>query len=169
MAFTKLSRLRRDKRIRDWAAETSLNMKDIILPYFVVEGRKIKDEISSMPQVYRYSPDYLLKDISEVYKKGIKAVLLFGVSGTKDERGSAAYGKNNLISRTLRAVKKEFADLIMITDVCLCGYTPHGHCGIAERSKGSFRINHKETAKLLARIALSHAEAGADFAAPSAM
>jgi len=163
MQAVRLRRLREKEFIRDWVSETALHPKHIILPYFVIEGRNIKKEIRSMPGVYQLSIDNVLKDLKEAY--GIKAILLFGVPKTKDAIGSESYKKNGVVQKAIKAIKKKCKDLIIMTDVCLCGYTSHGHCGIV-RGK---RIDNDETLKILAKIALSHAEAGADFVAPSAM
>ncbi len=163
MQVARLRRLRQSANLRDWISQTQLRHKDIILPYFVVEGRNVKKEIQSMPGVYHFSIDNLLKDISEA--KGIKSVLLFGIPKTKDEIGTQAYRDNGVAQEATQAIKKKFKKLIVITDVCLCGYTSHGHCGIV---KGN-RIDNDETLNLLAKIALSHARSGADFVAPSAM
>ncbi len=162
-AVIDLRRLREKSFVRDWISETQLHPKNIILPYFVVEGKKVKNPIKAMPGVYHLSIDNLLKDIPEAV--GIKSILLFGIPKTKDKTGSQAYRNDGVIQKAIRAVKKTFKDLIVITDVCLCGYTTHGHCGIV---KGK-RIDNDVSLKILAKIALSHAEAGADFVAPSAM
>ena len=140
-----------------------LRLKDIILPYFCVEGRKVKRPIKSMPGIYHLSVDSLIKDISGL--GGIRSILLFGLPKAKDEKGSSAYSKIGTVQKAVRAIKKEFEDLTVITDVCLCGYTSHGHCGIIKNR----RVDNAPTQKVLAEIALSHAEAGADFLAPSAM
>lgn len=163
MQAVRLRRLREREFIRDWVSETVLHPKHIILPYFVVEGRNVKKEIRSMPGVYHLSLDYLLKDLKEVY--GIKAILLFGIPKTKDAKGSEGYKKNGVVQKAIKAIKKKYKDLIIMTDVCLCGYTSHGHCGMVENK----RIDNDKTLKILAKIAVSHAEAGADFVAPSAM
>lgn len=165
MSVVRLRRLRRNNIIRDWISQTELRPKDIILPYFVIEGRGVKKPIRSMPGVYHLSIDNLLKDVTEAQRVGIKSILLFGIPEKKDEIGSQAYKKNGVVQKAIRAIKKEFKDLIVITDVCLCGYTLHGHCGIVNGKK----IDNDATLKVLAKIALSHARAGADFVAPSAM
>ncbi len=165
MQAVRLRRLRTTNNIRDWVSETQLHPKNIILPYFAVEGKGVKEPIKSMPGVYHLSIDNLLKDINEAQKTGIRAILLFGIPKAKDNRGSQAYKKDGIVQKAVRTVKKNFKDLIVITDVCLCGYTSHGHCGII---KGK-RIDNDKTLKMLAKIALSHAGAGADFIAPSAM
>lgn len=163
MQVARLRRLRQSANLRGWISQTRLSFKDIILPYFVVEGRNIKKEIKSMPGVYHFSVDNLLKDISGA--KGIKSVLLFGIPKTKDKQGSQAYRDEGIVQKAIRAIKREFKKLIVITDVCLCGYTTHGHCGIV---KGKEIVND-QTIKVLAEAALSHARAGADMVAPSAM
>lgn len=163
MQAARLRRLREKEFIRDWVSETRLDPKQIILPYFVVEGKAVKVPIKSMPGIYHLSVDKLIEDISLL--QGIKSVLIFGIPGTKDARGSEAFRKNGIVQKAVRAIKKKFKDLVVITDVCLCAYTSHGHCGIV-RAK---RIDNDATIKILAKIALSHAEAGADFVAPSAM
>ncbi len=174
MPTVRLRRLRRNSAIRGWMSQTQLHPKNIILPYFVVEGKSIKEPIKSMPGIYHFSIDSLLKDIPEA--SGIQSILLFGIPKKKDKIGSQAYRKNGIVQRAIKAIKKEFSakggsacagkDLIVITDVCLCGCTSHGHCGIIKKSK---IIDNDATLKVLAKIALSHAEAGADFVAPSAM
>ncbi|MCM8796244.1 MAG: porphobilinogen synthase [Candidatus Omnitrophica bacterium] len=163
MQVTRLRRLRQNAKLRDWISQTRLSPKDIILPYFVVEGKNIKKEIKSMPGVYHFSIDKLLKDILEA--KEIKAILLFGIPKVKDERGSQAYHDESIVQKAIKIIKREFKELIVITDVCLCGYTTSGHCGIVKDKK----IVNDETLSVLAKIALSHAQAGADFVAPSAM
>jgi porphobilinogen synthase len=174
MQPVRLRRLRRSQPIRDLVSQTRLSPDDLILPYFVVEGKRAKRPIESMPGVYRLSIDALLKDISQA--PGIKSVLLFGVTSEKDRLGSLAYKKDGVIQKAIGALKKEFKDLIVITDVCLCGYTQHGHCGIVKSQKRrttakaqNYLIDNDETLKILAKIALSHAYSGADFVAPSAM
>ena len=161
---TRSRRLREKEFIRDWVSETQLHPKNIILPYFVVEGKGKREEIKSMPGIYHLSIDNILKDLEEIY--GIKAILLFGVTKTKDAIGSKSYEKNGIVQKAIKAIKKKFKELVVITDVCLCGYTSHGHCGIIKKSK---IIDNDQTLKVLAKIALSHAKAGADFVAPSAM
>ncbi len=163
MQVARLRRLRQSANLRDWISQTRLSPKDIILPYFVVEGSNVIKEIKAMPGVYHFSIDNLLRDISKT--KGIKSILLFGIPKTKDEIGSQVYRDDGIEQKAIKAIKREFKKLIVITDVCLCGYTTHGHCGIV---KGN-RIVNDETIKVLAKTALSHAQAGADLVAPSAM
>lgn len=163
MQVTRLRRLRQNSDLRDWISQTRLGPKDIVLPYFVLEGKRVKKEIKSMPGVYHLSVDNLLKDIREA--KGLRSILLFGIPRTKDETGSQAYRDDGVVQNAIKAIKREFGKLIVITDVCLCGYTTHGHCGIVKDKK----IVNDEALNLLAKIAFSHAQAGADFVAPSAM
>lgn len=163
MQAIRLRRLRQKDFIRDWVSETQLEVKNFILPYFVVEGKGKRKEINSMSGVYHLSIDNLLKDIAKA--KGIKSILLFGIPEAKDELGSQAYGKNAIIQKAIKAIKKEFKDLIVIADVCLCGYISHGHCGLVKNGK----IDNDLTLEVLAKIALFQADAGVDFVAPSAM
>ena len=160
--------LRKDQATRDKYADVSLSAADFIYPYFVVEGENQKEEISTMPGIYRFSIDTLLKDIEEIKNLGINKVLLFGVipDEQKDERGSAAYADDALIARAVKAIKAEFGkDIIVFTDVCLCEYTSHGHCGLLHHHD----VDNDSTLPLLAEEAYVHAKAGADFVAPSAM
>jgi porphobilinogen synthase len=163
MQIARLRRLREKDAIRGWISETELHPKNIILPYFVIEGKKVRKPIKSMPGVYHLSIDNLIKDIGET--GGIKAILLFGIPRTKDKTGSHAYRRDGIVQKAIKSIKKEYRDLVVITDVCLCGYTAHGHCGVV---KGE-RVDNDASLKVLAKIALSHAEAGADLVAPSAM
>lgn len=163
MQITRLRRLRERKAIRDLVSETELSAKNIILPYFIVEGEKVSEPIESMPGVNHLSIDNLIKDISQL--KGIKSILLFGLPSAKDGLATQAYKKDGIVQKAVKAIKENFPDLIVITDVCLCGFTSHGHCGVVKGEK----IDNDATLEVLAKIALSHAEAGADFVAPSAM
>lgn len=165
MPVVRLSRLRKNSVTRDWISETLLRPKDLILPYFVVEGKGIARPVKSLLGISHLSVDKLLKDIADARKKGIKAILLFGIPEKKDKSGSEAYKKNGIVQKTTKAIKKEFKDIIVITDVCLCGYTTHGHCGILN-GKG---VDNDSTLKILSKIALSYATSGADLVAPSAM
>ncbi len=159
---------RATQAIRDQYADVPpLEPDTFIYPYFVVEGEKVRSEIASMPCVFRLSIDELLLDIADAVSLGIDKVLLFGVidEKEKDERGSAAYRPDNLVSRAVRAIKAQFPRLTVITDVCLCEYTSHGHCGVL----CGCDVLNDETLPLLAEMAYQHAVAGADFVAPSAM
>lgn len=166
MRPVRLRRLRRNDNIREWVSQTRLSAGDIILPYFVTAGKGVKEPVESMPGVYHLSVDNVVKDLSDI--PGIKAILLFGVPRKKDAFASEAYEKNSVIQDAIRAIKDRYRHLVVITDVCLCGYTPHGHCGIVKRNK-KFTIDNDSTLEILSKIALSHAAAGADFVAPSAM
>ncbi|NQV04622.1 MAG: porphobilinogen synthase [Candidatus Omnitrophica bacterium] len=165
MPVIKLSRLRKNRVTRDWVSETLLRPKDLIMPYFVVEGKGIERPLKSLPGVSHLSVDKLLRDMADARKKGIRSILLFGIPEKKDKSGSEAYKKNGIVQKVTKAIKKEFKDTIVITDVCLCGYTTHGHCGILN-GKG---VDNDSTLKALSKIALSHAASGADLVAPSAM
>jgi porphobilinogen synthase len=152
----------------------NLKIRDLICPLFVEKGSGLRKKISSMPGVYRFSVDTLVSEVRELIKLGIHAVLLFGLPDKKDLKGSSAYEENNIVAEAIKALKKNFPGLTVMTDVCLCAYTSHGHCGILRRTaygvqRTAYRIDNKETIKTLAKIALSHAEAGADYVAPSAM
>jgi porphobilinogen synthase len=152
-----------------------ISAEDLIMPYFVIDGKNKKEAIASMPGIRRLSVDNLIKDIKEAKGVGIKAVLLFGICNKKDDAGSAAYSRTGVIQKAVTAIKSGIKDITVMTDVCLCGYTSHGHCGILKAGKKIARdgvtplIDHGKTLKALAKIALSHARAGADFVAPSAM
>lgn len=158
-------RLRSSDGIRKLVRETSLSVEDLIYPLFVVEGEGIKTEIQSMPGVFHFSIDNFLKELEEVQRLGIPGVLLFGIPDHKDEVGSQAYDSNGIIQRALRAAKKEFPELLLIADVCLCEYTSHGHCGLIHEGK----VLNDPSVELIAKTALSYAEAGADIIAPSDM
>jgi porphobilinogen synthase len=145
--------------------ETALGVDDLIYPLFVTHGRGVKREIESMPGVFQYSVDKLAREAKEIAGLGINAVLLFGIPESKDEVGSSAYKSNGVVQRAIRAIKKAAPDLLVITDVCLCEYTDHGHCGVVVDDD----VDNDKTLGLLARMAVSHAEAGADVVAPSDM
>jgi porphobilinogen synthase len=158
-------RLRRSKNIRDLVRETNLSAADFVKPLFVVNGENIREEISSMPDNYHLSLDQLKKEVKRLLDLGIKAIILFGLPKYKDAEGSSAWQQNGIVQKAVRQLKKEFPELLIITDLCLCQYTDHGHCGILENDK----IKNDATLDRLAKIALSHAEAGADMIAPSDM
>ncbi|AFN73847.1 porphobilinogen synthase [Melioribacter roseus P3M-2] len=161
----RLRRLRYNPVVRDMVRETQLNKEDLIYPLFVVPGEKIKKEIASMPGVYQMSIDVLVEECKELEQLGLPAVILFGIPEHKDEKGSDAYNPEGIIQRAVRAIKKEVKNLLVITDICLCEYTSHGHCGLLDGEK----ILNDETVELLAREALTHVQAGADMVAPSDM
>lgn len=162
---TRLRRLRYNPLIRDMVQETELSVKDFIYPLFVCPGEKIKKPVGSMPDVYQMSIDVLVEECKQVVDLGIPAVILFGIPSHKDEVGSEAYDEEGIIQRAVRAIKKEIKDLVVITDVCMCEYTSHGHCGVLRGDE----ILNDETNELLAKEALTHAKAGADIVAPSDM
>lgn len=162
---TRPRRLRASEAIRRMVRETPLSPDNFIYPLFVTHGLDVKLEISSMPGVFRFSVDALESEIKEIKLLGIPAVLLFGIPARKDDVASEAYDPEGIVQRAVRKIKQIAPDLAVITDVCLCEYMIHGHCGIV---KGE-RIDNDETLELLARTALSHAEAGADIVAPSDM
>lgn len=163
--FKRYRRLRETSAIRDMVRETVLNSNDFIYPIFVVEGENIKEEIPSLEGNYHWSLDRLPEVIEEVISAGVKGIILFGLPNEKDEIASSAFNENGIVQRAIRKVKEISKDLFIITDVCMCQYTCHGHCGIIKDEK----IDNDETLKYLAKIALSHAKAGADMIAPSDM
>ncbi len=161
----RLRRLRRTESLRALVRETRLEVSDLIYPMFVVEGKGIKEEISSMPGVFRFSPDRLSAEIKEINSLKIPAVLLFGIPSEKDDVGTQAYYKNGVVQQAIKVIKKTAPGLIVVTDVCLCEYTSHGHCGIIANGE----VDNDKTLPLLAKMAISHIEAGADIVAPSDM
>ena len=158
-------RLREKTLVRNLVRETTLAANDLMYPIFVVHGRGVRDAIRSMPGQSRLSVDELVKECKDVAGMGIPAVLLFGLPAHKDPRGSEAYADDGVVQQAVRAVKDTVPDLLVVTDVCLCEYTSHGHCGIVEDGT----VRNDPTVELLARTAVSHAEAGADIVAPSDM
>jgi porphobilinogen synthase len=158
-------RLRQKPLLRRLVRETRLGVDDLVYPVFVVHGRGIREPISSMPGQARLSIDELLKEAKDAAAMGIPALLLFGLPEEKDPRGSEAYADDGIVQQAVRAVKDTVPDLLVLTDVCLCQYTSHGHCGVVEEGT----VRNDPTLELLARVAVSHAEAGADMVAPSDM
>jgi len=158
-------RLRRTGAFRRMIRETVLTVDDLILPLFAVSGKSIKNPIPSMPGHYQLSIDNLVKAAKEAFELGIPAVMLFGLPDRKDPMGTSAYAKDGIVQKAVKAVKNKLPDLMVITDVCLCQYTDHGHCGVIEHQM----VDNDATLDLLARTALSHARAGADMVAPSDM
>ena len=158
-------RLRQSPALRRLVAETRLSVEQLILPLFVRVGRKLRHPITAMPGVFQLSPDEIVREAARAHTYGIPAVLLFGIPGKKDTKASGAYAKNGIVQQTVRLLKKEVPSLLVITDVCLCEYMEHGHCGIVQGGK----ILNDPSLALLARTAASHAEAGADIVAPSDM
>jgi porphobilinogen synthase len=162
-------RLRQSPALRRMVSETRLSAAQLVLPLFARSGRRVRRPIAAMPGVFQLSPDELLREAALAHKAGVPAVLLFGIPDRKDTRASGAYAANGIVQQAVRLLKKELPDLLVITDVCLCEYMSHGHCGIVQTEHGRARILNDATLKLLARTAGSHADAGADIVAPSDM
>lgn len=167
MAFPihRMRRMRNDENTRRLVRETSLSVNDLIMPFFVCPGKNIKNEISSMPGNYHMSVDVLVEECKKIRDLGIPGIILFGLPETKDLMGSDSYSQTGIIQQALLQIKREIKDLLVITDVCFCEYTSHGHCGVLENGT----VNNDATLELLGKQALSHAEAGADMIAPSDM
>lgn len=162
----RLRRLRRKEHLREMVAETELSMNDLIYPVFAVFGKGKKEEISSMPGIYRYSIDRICEEIGEAWDLGIKSFIVFGIPEEKDPQGSGAYAEDGIAQRAVMTIKKFFPDAIVIADVCMCEYTSHGHCGILNE-KGE--VDNDRTLEKLSLTALTLAKAGADIIAPSDM
>ena len=162
-------RLRKYAALRRLVSETRLSSDQLVLPFFVRSGRKLRRPVESMPGVFQLSPDELLRDAEAASKAGVSAVLIFGIPDKKDERASGAYARNGIVQQVVRLLKRELPQLLVITDVCLCEYMSHGHCGLVRRGKSGATILNDPTLKLLALTAASHVEAGADIVAPSDM
>ena len=162
-------RLRQSPALRRLVCETRLSVEQLVLPLFVRSGKKIRKPIGAMPGVFQLSLDEMLHEARAAHQLGVPAVLLFGIPDKKDERASGAYAKNGIVQQAVRLLKKELPELLIITDVCLCEYMSHGHCGIVHTDKRGGKILNDPSLKLLARTAASHAEAGADIVAPSDM
>ncbi len=158
-------RLRTDEVLRKAVRETRLSTDSLIQPLFIIEGKKIKKEISSLPGQYHYSPDMVGEAIENALKADVKSVLLFGLPEHKDEKGTEAYNENGVLQQGIREIKQRYPQMQVITDICMCEYTSHGHCGILEGE----RVDNDKTLPYLEKIALSHARAGADMVAPSDM
>lgn len=164
--FNRLRRTRLNPLLRDLVRETRLDLDNFIYPLFVVEGQGVRNEIASMPGVFQLSIDEILKECCELKSLGIKSILLFGIPSLKDSVGSDALSDNGIIARTLRAIKAEFgSSLLVITDLCFCEYTDHGHCGVLDECS----VNNDATLEISAKQALIHAKNGADMIAPSGM
>ncbi|GIM27516.1 delta-aminolevulinic acid dehydratase [Clostridium polyendosporum] len=158
-------RLRKTSAIRDLVRETILSPKDFVYPIFVIEGENVKKEISSLPGNYHVSVDRVHEIVKEVLECGIKGVIIFGLPSHKDECGSSAFAENGIVQKAVRKVKELSPEIWVITDVCMCQYTSHGHCGILHGQE----VHNDETLEMLGKVALSHAKAGADMVAPSDM
>jgi len=162
---TRLRRLRANKNIRRIVSETRVCIDDLVYPLFVKDGAGLEEPIESMADCCHFSPDTVAAEAKEAAEIGIQAVLVFGIPGKKDDKGSAAWADGGVVQRAVGEIKKTVPELVVITDVCLCGYTSHGHCGIIKDGK----IDNDATCELLAKVALSHASSGADIVAPSDM
>lgn len=158
-------RLRRNPVAREMLRETRLSISDLIYPLFITGGENVKRDIASMPGIFQLSIDNVLRECEELLRLGVKAVLLFGIPDEKDEFGSSGYAADGIVPRAVRAIKRTFPEMLVITDVCLCAYTSHGHCGVIKNGY----VANDETIHLLAEQALSHARNGADIVAPSDM
>ena len=162
-------RLRASAALREMVRETELHPADFILPFFVSEKVKVSQPIASMPGVAQLTVAGCVEEAAAAHRLGIRAVILFGIPAKKDEVASGAYAKNGIVQQTVRALKKAVPGLVVITDVCLCEFTNHGHCGVTHRQGDHAHVLNDESIELLARTAVSHAEAGADIVAPSDM
>ena len=162
-------RLRQSPALRRLVAETRLEAEQLVLPLFVCPGKKIRRLVNAMPDVFQLSVDELVKEAERAFALRVPAVLLFGIPAKKDSRASGAYASNGIVQQAVRTLKRAIPGLLVITDVCLCEYMDHGHCGIVEPGKRTGRVLNDPTLKLLAQTAASHAEAGADIVAPSDM
>ena len=164
-SMVRLRRLRYSDTVRALTNETRLSIEDFICPIFVIHGTNIKQEILPMPGYFQFSLDRLHEEVKEIWDLGIKGILFFGLPETKDSVGSGAYSEKGIVQEAIRIAKKTVPEIVVITDVCLCEYTDHGHCGVLENGE----VLNDPTLDLLANVALSHARAGADIVAPSAM
>jgi len=162
-------RLRQSPLLRRLVSETQLSVQQFLLPLFVRAGRKVRRPIAAMPGVFQLSPDELVREAARAQDAGVPGVLLFGIPDTKDARASGAYAAKGIVQQAVRFLKKELPQLLVVTDVCLCEYMDHGHCGVVRRGRDGAKILNDPTLKLLARTAASHVEAGADMVAPSDM
>ncbi|MGB9677033.1 MAG: porphobilinogen synthase [Candidatus Ratteibacteria bacterium] len=166
-------RLRKNEAIRDLVSKINISKNDFVLPFFVKYGKT--EEIKNMPKIFRYSIDDLLKEIEEIYKKGLKSIILFGVIDKNNEKFNnegvceKAFSEDGIVQKAIRKIKENFPDLIVISDVCLCNYTETGHCGIVKNKGNNYYIDNDKTLEILEKIALSHAFCGVDFVAPSSM
>jgi len=161
----RLRRLRKSEALRGLVRENELSVGKLILPVFVVPGTSVRREIDALPETYHLSVDCLVEDASEAFDLGISAVLLFGLPEKKDDQASSGWSRDGIVQQAVRALKREVPELVVITDVCACEYTTHGHCGFIRNGY----LDNDASLELLTRIALSHAEAGADMVAPAAM
>ncbi len=161
----RMRRLRTNPELRSLAQETRLSVDNLVYPIFVIEGTHLRQEITAMPARYRLSPDELPGEVEHLTSLGLKAVLLFGVPDFKDEQGSGAYDPNGVVQRSIKVIKQTNSNMLVITDVCLCEYTSHGHCGMICNGQ----VDNDATLPIIGQVAVSHAQAGADMVAPSGM
>jgi porphobilinogen synthase len=165
--FKRFRRLRANKTVRNLVSETTLSVQDLIYPLFIKEGKNIRREIASMPDVFQLSIDEAIKECKEIQTIGINSIILFGIPDVKDSVGSDALSGYGIIARAIREIKKECPKIMIITDLCFCEYTDHGHCGILDLENGS--VNNDATLEILGQQALIHANSGVDMIAPSGM
>ncbi|OMH41167.1 porphobilinogen synthase [Desulfurobacterium indicum] len=165
----RLRRLRKNENIRRMVRETNLSVDDLIYPLFIVEGEGIKEEIKSMPGQFRYSIDKVVDEVKKIKELGIPAIILFGIPEHKDELGSDSFSDNGIIQRSIRTIKEAVPEMYVITDVCFCEYTSHGHCGYLKCNGNICDVDNDKTLELLKKQVVSHARAGADMVAPSGM
>lgn len=158
-------RLRKNPTLRTMVRETHLRVDDLIYPLFAIFGENVKTQVSSMPGIYQQSIEHVVTEAKEVYQLGIPAVILFGIPATKDPLGSGAYADDGIVQEAIRAIKQEVPELLIVTDVCMCEYTSHGHCGVLDECQ----VDNDATLELLSATAMSHVRAGADIVAPSDM
>ncbi len=167
--ITRPRRLRQSAALRKLVTETHLHPDQLVLPYFVRFGHKVRKPVKSMPGISQLSIDQLIRDVASAYEEGLRAILLFGLPEKKDERASGAYAATGIVQKAIRELKRSIPEMLVISDVCLCEYMSHGHCGVVTKKGKGAKILNDPTLKLLARTAASHAEAGADIVAPSDM
>jgi len=165
----RMRRLRGSERLRGLVRETDVTVEHLVMPLFVRSGKGVRKPIEAMPGNFQLSVDELTKEVAALDALGVPAVLLFGIPESKDEAGSGAYDDAGIVQRALRAVKKSTPDMLLVTDVCLCEYTDHGHCGLVVERRGRKVVDNDRTLELLSKMALSHVRAGADVVAPSDM
>jgi porphobilinogen synthase len=164
-------RLRANENLRSIIRETRLSTDNLVMPLFVRPGKGVRNKISSMPGNFQLSVDEVVKEAQMAADLGVPAIILFGIPEKKDARGTHGYKKDNIVAKAIKAIKDKVDDLLVVTDVCLCEYTDHGHCGVVKKTRGGkeFTVDNDATLELLAKMALSHVEAGADMVAPSDM
>jgi len=162
-------RVRGSAVLRQMVAEARLDPVHFVLPLFVRSGKGVRRAVDSMPGVFQLSTDQMIREAAAAAEAGVRAVLLFGIPARKDLRASGAYARNGIVQQAVRLLKRELPDLLVMTDVCLCEYMSHGHCGVVEEGRGGWQVSNDPSLRLLARTAVSHAEAGADLVAPSDM